>query len=379
MATQTTANAGAKAAPVALSPFRTGTQPTLSQDGYTASATLGTGQTILPVYSPSPNNEIRGIYLQTVCVASGNSATVAFNGDGPWNAFANILFSDSNQKPIVGPINGYQLMCINKFGGYQFNGDPRASAVYSVTTGSGGAGGSFTFVLYLPVEVNIRAFGALQNQSSDSTFTLQMTVATEGTIYSTSPTAAPTVTVTLYTSGWWKGNNAGASATPPAAGSTQYWTLGSYSSLNSAVQVQLSQGLGYPIRSFQFLNYDVSNSTRATGNTDFPTTTALIYKGTQYFNISKTIWQDMMSRAYGLTSTTADTANGLENGVFVVPWFMQDIDLKPGNELAMGFLNTNQGDSHQLAASFNGSSNLYFLCNYVAVPGSYQASVQGRV
>jgi hypothetical protein len=380
MATTPTSNSPAsKQAPVALAPFRAGTQPTLVSDGYSNSTALTTSTTVLPNYTPSPNNYLRGLYIQSVCTAVNTSSdTVAFNGDGPFIAYSTIVLADANQKPIVGPISGYELMIVNKFGGYQHLSDPRASAVYSVTTGSGTSGGSWTFVLYVPVEVNLRSFGALQNQSSDSTLSLQLTLNTESAVYSVSPATSATVVTTIYESGWWVGDVAGTSATPPASGTTQYWTLGSYSSLNGSVQAQLQQGLGYPIRNMTFLNYDVSNSTRATGNTDFPTTTQLLYRGTSYFNISKTLWQDMMSRAYGLTSATADTANGLENGVYVIPWFMQDVQAKPGNELALGYLNTNQGDSHQFIATFNGNSNLYFLCNYVAVVGGYSA-IQGKV
>jgi hypothetical protein len=375
----TNAPAGKAQQPVALAPFRVGTQPTLVNDGYSNSTATTTTTTVLPIYTPSPNNDIRGLYITSVCTGSnGGSSNTAFNGDMPFSAYSTIVFSDSNQKPIVGPLSGYELMIINKFGGYQHNGDPRASAIYSTTTGTGSAGGSWTFVLYIPVEVNIRGFGALQNQSSDSTFSLSLTLNTTANIYSTAPSASATVVTTISSAGWWKGSNSSASQTPPAANSTQYWTLGSYSSLNSSVQQQLSQGLGYPIRNMTFINYDVSNSTRATGETDFPTTTALIYKGTQYFNISKTLWQDYMSRAYGLSVTSFDAANGLENGVFVIPWFMQDLQLKPGNELAEGYLNTNQGDLHQFVATFNGNSNLYYLCNYVAVVGAL-GNVQGKV
>lgn len=372
-----TTQAPAKQAPVALAPFRAGTQPTLVNDGYSNATQLTTATQVLPVYTPSPNNQIRGLYITCTSAATGNSATVALQGDAPWIVYQSITFSDANQKPIVGPFNGYDLMIANKFGGYQYNSDPRASAIYSATTGSGSTAGSFTFVLYVPVEVNLRGFGALQNQSSDSTFTLSLTLNTGALVFSTTPTTLPTVTTVISAAGWWKGNNPGASSTPPAAGSTQYLTKGSYSSLNGSVQQQLSQGLGYPIRNMIFENYDVSNSTRATGNTDFPTTTQFLYKGTSYFNISKTLWQDLMSRAFGLTSTTADSANGLENGVFVIPWFFQDVSLHPGNELAQGYLNTNQGDLHQMIGTFNGNSNLYFLCNYVATVGAY-AQVQGR-
>jgi hypothetical protein len=130
---------------------------------------------------------------------------------------------DANEKPIVGPFDSYTLAMVSKFGGYQNLGDPRASAQFVATAGSGGSGGSFQFVLYIPVEINLRdGFGALQNQSSASTFQLKLTLAASTAIYTTAPTTLAAVQTTIYEDGWWKGNQAGVSATPrrPGARST---------------------------------------------------------------------------------------------------------------------------------------------------------------
>ena len=374
----TTTQSGQAQAPVALAPFRTGTQRTLSSDGYTNSTTPGGSAVDIPDYTPSPNNFLRGLWIQSQCTTSANAATVVFAGDGPFNVYSSITFQDANSKPIVGPFDGYTLMVVNKFGGYHNNPDPRASAIYSAVAGSGSTGGSFNFVLYVPVEVVSRGFGSLQNQSSDSTFTLKMTINTSANVYGTAPTTLAPVVTKVFEDGWWKGNVAGSSPTPPASGSTQYWTRGTYNALNGAQQVQISQGLGYPIRGLMFINYDVSANTRAAGQTDFPDPIQLVYKGTSYWNVSKNVWDDQMSRAFGYFQTTFDTANGLENGVFVHFNYMSDLDKAPGNEAGLGYLNTNQGDLHQLIGSFNGNSKLFVVANYVATVGSYQ-QIQGKI
>lgn len=166
---------------------------------------------------------------------------------------------------------------------------------------------------------------------------------------------------------------------PPQLGTTQYWTAGTYNALNGSQQVQLTQGLGYPVRNFLAVNYDVSNSTRATGDIDFPTATSFIFRGTTFWNVTKTIWKDQMSRQYGFYSTTADSANGLENGVYAL-WFDGDFGLQDGAELRNAYLPTQQGDQFQLVATFNGNSNLQWLANYVApIAGpSNLASIQAR-
>jgi hypothetical protein len=316
-------------------------------------------------------------------VTATNAATVVFAGDGPWIALQSIVFADANQKPILGPVSGYQLMVINKFGGYFNNGDPRANAVYSATAGSGATGGSFTFVLYVPLEIVQRdALGALQNKSASSAFQLLLTANTTAATFTTAPTNAGTMTVTILEDGWLQPKASDSvgnplAQAPPQLGTTQYWTYGSYNALNGSQQVQLTQGLGYPVRNFVAINYDVTNVTRATGDTDFPTATTFIFRGTTFFNVTKTLWKHQMSALYGFNSSTADASWGLENGVYVLP-FCQDFDLSPGSELRNGYLPTQQGDQYQLVATFNGNSNLQWLANYVApIAGpSNTASIQ---
>lgn len=352
-------------------PFRAGTIRTLVQDGYQQAVTLGASTQTMPQYSPTPNAYLRGLWLQTVCASTGNTASVGLNGDAPWIVFQSIVFADANQKPIVGPLNGYQLMVVNKYGGYQYNDDPRASAVYSVPPLSGTTGGSFTFVLYVPLEVDSRdTLGSLQNKSASSAFQLLLTVNTEAAVYSVNPSSAPSVTVTIHEDGYLQPKPADSvgnplAQSPPQLGSTQYWTVGTYNALNGSQQVQLTQGLGYPIRLFAAINYDVSNSTRATGDTDWPTATQFIFRGTTFWNVTKTMWKDQMARLMGFTSTTADSANGLENGVYSLN-FNNDFGLQDGDELRNAYLATQQGDQFQMVATFNGNSNLQWVANYVA-------------
>lgn len=355
-----------------LAPFRSGTQRTLSSDGYVNTCQPGASTTDQPDYTPSPNNQLSGIWITAAATASGNSATVAFAGDGPLNFFSSVTFQDSNEKPVVGPFDSYVLAVVNKFGGYQSNGDPRASSQYLATTGSGGSGGSFQVTWYVPIQaINRDGLGSLQNQSSASTFTLKLTVNTSAAIYSTAPTTVPTATIKVYEDGWWKGNKAGASTTPPKAGTTQYWTRGSYNALSGSEQFQISQGLGYPIRMYLLIDYNTSSSpsTRANGDADFPDPFQWIFKGTSFWNVSKLMWKDQMSRWYGLTSTTADTSGGLENGVYVMP-FNMSFEKSPGAELPFAYLSTNQGDYNQVVGSWTNTDKLYVVANYMAFVGA---------
>jgi hypothetical protein len=358
------------------------------QDGYQVTETLNTGTQVLTQYAPTPNAYLRGLWIQCAGTVSSNTAAVTYAGDGPWNVFSTISFADANQKPIVGPLSGYQLMVVNKYGGYQFNGDPRASAAYVAVTSTGSTGGSFEFVLYVPLEVDSRdSLGSLQNKSSSSAFQLALTYNSYTNVYNQGPmasgaTVGTTVTTNIQEDGYLQPKSTDATGnplaqTPPQLGSTQYWTFGNYNSLNGSQQIQLTQGLGYPIRNFVALNYDVSANNRATGDTDWPTSTQFIFRGTTFFNCLKNLWKDQMSRQYGFTSTTADAANGLENGVYTLP-FDNDFGLQAGAELRNAYLSTQQGDQFQLVGTFNGNSNLAWAANYVAPVAGPQnvASIQ---
>lgn len=358
-------------APVVSRPFRAGTFRTFVQDGYQQSVTMSAATQTLPQYSPTPNAYIRGLWLQLVMVTASNAATVAFQPDAPPIVLQSVVFADANQKPIVGPLNGYQLLVVNKFGGYQFQDDPRASVVFNATAGGGGTGGSFTIILYVPLEVVARdTLGALQNKSASSAFQLLLTVNTIAATYSTAPTNPGVLTCTILEDGWVQPKGTDSSGNPlqgapPQLGTTQYWTVGTYNGLNGSQQIQLTQGLGYPVRMFAAINYDVGNGTRATGDTDFPSATSMIFRGTTYWNSTKTAWKDQIGRQYGFQGVTADAANGIENGVYVLP-FNNDFGLQDGAELRTGYLPTQQGDQHQLVASFNGNSNMQWIANYVA-------------
>lgn len=368
----------------AAAPFRCGTQNTTNLDGYTQTITLGT-TTSLPNYNPSVNSYLRGVWVNAAATASANAATVAFAGDGPFSVFSQVAFLDTQQRPII-QVTGYQLAGImNKFGGYFVNGDPRADSTYLAITGSGASGGSFNFTVWVPLEINNRTgVGAALNKNSSQTYTLQLTPATAASaVYSTAPTTVPVVTVNVYEDGWWQPQAADVSGSPssgaPVAPNTwSYWLQSSYTALNGAVQEQLTTGLGNSLRMVAFNSYDTSNTTRATGETDFPTTVQLIYKGTNLKNWPKTLWKSLMSKNYGLTSATADSANGPENGVYVLWQFMQDFGMRPGDGMNFSLLNTDQGDQFQFLGTFNASATMYELVNYIATVGNPSVLRQQR-
>jgi hypothetical protein len=350
--------------------FRAGTQPTVFSTGFTFTNALTTSTQQLQQIQIPANNIVRCLYLEVSgVVPSSNSATVAFQADAPLNVFNSINFADAAGNSIVGTFDSYKLAMAMKYGAYSTNADPRASAVYSAVTGSGATGGNFNMVFRVPVEIRNRdSVGSLQNQTSNSPLTLQLTLNSSSAIYSTAPTALPNVTVTLRLGGYWKGDNANAASTPKAFGTTQYWNMVTAGNgLNGAQQFTLPpNGIGEVNRNWVFLNYATAGARSAA---DFPDPLEIDIRGNRFVQYSQNLWKDEMSRDYGYYATTLDSANGLDTGVFAIP-FTKDFTNEPGNENGNGYLMTNIGDSIQLLGSWAASSTLYWLNNYIAVAGS---------
>jgi hypothetical protein len=369
MTTQTPANK----APV-LAPFRAGTQPTYKPAGWSQTNTLTTTAIELPDYQVGPTNLLRGIEIEVTGTAAGNSATVVFNPDMPLGVLSTVNFQDSGGNSIVGSFDSYSVAMIMKYGGYApgTSGDPRNSVVYTATAGSGGSGGSFSFVLRIPIEfIQRTGAGSLVNQTTQSPLVLSLTLTTEALVYSTAPTAAPSVLVSVDLLGYWKGSNAAANPAPKIAGSTQYWNRSNLGGgpVNGATDTYAPQiGIGNPIRTFLWFNY-IAGGARST--TDWPSPLTVNYKGNLLFNMSKNQWQNQMSRWFGLTGSTADTGPGLDTGVFCFP-FATDFGKDVGSELMLSYLNTEVGDAIEFLGTWGASCNVYHMVNYLGVNGVLQ-------
>jgi hypothetical protein len=381
--------ANAKQAPPAPLPFRVGAQPEDNVDLTLAAVTLTTATQPLTTYHPSAESFLRGVWISVTGTTATNAATVVFQGDAPFVAIQSISFTDVQQRFITGPLSGYDLHVINKFGGYMFVNDPRADVTYVATAGVGaGLGGSFTFNLYLPLEFDCRTgMGSLVNKSTASTFSVNVTLNTLASVYSTLPTNPPSVAVTFSQEAYLQPAGADAqgnplSQSPQAIGSTQYWSRSVVGgagalSLGGFQNIQLQGGLGFPIRTIALEVYDASNSTRATGDTDFPSPLLLTYKGVQLFNRVKSLWKTKMGRWYGLTSATADTALGVENGIYVQPFNLDNTNQPGSAMLGNGMLQTNTGTVLAISGSMVASATIYELCNWIVPangnPGSIRA------
>jgi hypothetical protein len=379
-------DAGTNAAPVAATAFRQQTQPTIKRPGTVLSTPLGANPVPLSDVQIPPTTLLRCMYLEVTIASSGNSAAVAFSADMPLGVFSSVNFHDAQGTPIVGSFDSFTLAMAQKYFGFVNNSDVTTSAVYSVTTGSGATAGSATMVFRIPVEIVSRTgVGSQINTDTQSPLVLSLTVAAESAIYSTAPTAAPTVSVVVSYGGYWnQSGDPNSFATPTAVGTLNYINWTNYPALNGQTQFQLGNvGLGNSIANLMFINRATAGLARS--DADFANPLQVAYRGNVLGSWSQLLWKHLMSEAYDFTNATLDAGLGavaasttpsLNQGVYNLP-FNADFTSEPGNSLFYGLLNTAVGDSIELTGSWPVSSTLYEIVNFLAVAGPVSA-IQGH-
>lgn len=378
---KTAPSKNAKQQQPARRPFRAGVQ-SMEDPQYDNTYVLTASTHDMPDYTLNGDGFLRKVVVLIEAVTSANAATVSFAQNGPFTVIDTIQFLDTAGRAVFGPFDGYTCMIICKFGGYYNQNDPRADVVYTATTGAGGTGGSFTFVLTIPLEIAQRdGLGSLVNKNTAVPFRVKIRLAASATAYGTAPTTPPSVRVRMVQDNWWQPETADPkghplSQNPPAINSTQFWASNNYQLNSGSIPgQQLSTGLGYPFRNLLLMLVDNTGS-RSQGNSDWPDPVTFTVEKNQLFQRSTKLWQSRIGKAYDLLIGTADTARCLENGVFPI-WFNDDFGFQPGDELRNGYLITRGGQNMLFTGTIGGSGahTLYTIVNWVAAANGDPASL----
>lgn len=404
--------APAKAAAAMVRPFRAGVQQ-VDEVPYdqTLSATTST-QDFLNYQLPS-TGFLNSVWLWITATESGNSATtVNFANEGPFNVIDTVQFVDTNNQPILGPMTGWDLKVVDKWGGYAFQDDPQASNVFAVMTGASGTytvtwgsnaqtatsgtgnplaaapvvgnSGSFQFFLRIPLELVPRdGLGSLPNKSASTPFQVKVRLAAASTPYATAPNGTLSVRLRMIAESYWEPASTDAqgnplSPQPPAVDTTQYWQKSNYSANAGQFNQQLTSSTGFPIRDMLFYLEDSSNS-RFQGELDWPDPVTLQLEANILLQRNKALWQHFVSGWYDYATAMAtaaattgppEPAHAKEAGLYPVP-FNNDFGAKPGWEMRRGYLPTTDGMRLQFRGTIGGSGqhNLYVLTNFVAPGG----------
>lgn len=356
-------------------PFPVGVFDQEVQSSYDQTVTATTATVQFPDVQIEPDGWARGWWFDFDMKVSANTATVVFAADAPFNAIDTVLLKGTNVPQTFGPFGGYDWENINKFGAYQPIGDPRNDQTYSTTTGTVATGGNAHWTLYLPLEVSVHdALGDLQNQSDNSVYRVAVTHAALATIYTTAPSGTVTTELKVTQDSYSEPVAALALSGrpimdgPPLPGTRQCWQQESDGSVPGAsYTTKITNGIGFAYRMI-LLKFLRAGTSRANGESDFPDPLELWLGGTRIKRYHQNIWKTKTGRLYALISTTADAANGPENGVRVIP-FNRDVGLEPGNEARRKYLRTQDGNVFKTVGTWGHAGTLYTTSNYVIPRG----------
>lgn len=381
---QAPAKPGATGAPaVQMRPFRVGVQY-IDDEIFDRNVTLNGGTQQLDQYGIPSTGYLDDVYLivQNVVTAT---ATASGQGAGlenaPFSVIDTFTFTDTNSSEIVGPIDGWDLAMISKWGGYCFNDDPRANAdlfqAPTSATASGSANGSFAFVLRVPIELVPRdALGTQPNKSNSTPFKIKITVASIAAIYTSSATQGGACRFRMMPKSYWEptatdGSGNPVAPQPPGVNTTQYWNKTPYQGLTGNFSLDLTNSVGFPVRNLMFVaTTQEAIPSRAHGETDWASPTRLQVQSNTTIDRVKEIWKKQITEDYGYT-VAGDGAGQKDNGLYIET-YCRDFAHKPGWETRRGYFRTTDGMRLKLkgtlgSSGYNGAHQINVYTNYVGV------------
>jgi hypothetical protein len=320
---------------------------------------------------------VRGVYA-LVTLSGGVGTGVVAKEDAPWSVFQSLQISDVNGAFLYGPMDGYGAYLTHKFGGYFDVGDPKTLPAYSAV---GASGGNAQFIFRVPVEIRGRdGLGCLPNVNASNTYKFTGLLAPSSAVYATAPgTTLPSVRIRLYLDAWALPDatdlNGNAQAqTPPALGTTQFWTRQIFNLPAGPMSIRSSR-VGNLNRNWIFVLRDQTTGLRVTTvtNATFPDPFDQDYDTKLLKRQGVILWQSEMVRKFGLIGTGPEQANGLDNGVFVED-FTHDLTGHACDEIGDLWLDTQSSTRIDFIGNIGASSTLMLYVNDFAPVGSVYAS-----
>lgn len=362
-------------------PFVAGTRR-VDKASYDESKALTASTQDLRTYECDPNGFLGGAYILAEATGGTSTAALTIHANAPFLVYDTITFNDTNNKPIVGPMTGYDLYVCNKYGGYAFSDDAKESPVYAApVTASGNGSGNFTFVLRLPVEIVHRdAMGVLPNKSASATFDITIRLSALTTILGAGQTGL-TVRTRIQQYGWMDPNSADlkgnpVNQNPPGVQTTQYWAKQTYTMASGSFNTRLT-GIDSLVRNIVFMLED--DGVRGTqSDSDFADPFTMQYETVLPIQRIKAIWRHMIGENFGYKNAV-ETAGGRDYGVYPEP-YNNDFGLKPGAETRLGYLPATSATTFNISGSWgsSGTKVLTVLLNKVVPANGDPMVLTGR-
>ena len=374
-------NGGKGDAPIALKPFRVGVQE-VDEEVYDEQRQLGASVITLPQYNVPSTAFLNALYIWIELTGDNTDAVVDFAPNGVARTIETIQITDTGGNEIIGPVTGWDIQTIAKWGGYLFNDDPRANSdVFFETTGAGATAGSARMILRVPLLIVGRdALGSLPNKSSSTPFKVKIKLAALSEIFTVAPNDTGVVArIRIMPDSYWEPTDTDGSGNqvaqyPPAVNTTQYWNVTPYEVNAGNFTQLLNNSVGFPVRNLGFvLDQD---EVRADGETDWPEIFYLQLQSNLIIQRYNHIWQKKMAEWYDY-GPVGEGAGQRDYGLYWQP-YCADFVHKPGWENRRGYLKTVDGMRMNAKGNIGGSGShtLTVLTNFIGIgAGSSLAAV----
>jgi len=310
---------------------------------------LALGQQQSAIEIPAAGGFLRYIDVEITGTTAGNAAAVAFQADAPLNALSFIEFLPPSGDPPIVPHTSYQIALWNKYGAFSNRppfADVKSMPGFLATAGAGATGGSFYFKIRIPFELDpVSGFGCITNSAANKSYLLNLTITTSAALYSTAPTAAPTVRCVGWMYYWDEPQSQTRQGTQQVPGPLG---LGSFSQLRldtapitAGDKYIKVNNTGPVMRALGFVLRTAAGARIAnTAVTDIPQLWDFIFNTRDRWLISDTVLMQDMATLYGYglgyagtsvltTFPTVDGAQALDNGVRFFPYFQERGQITP--------------------------------------------------
>lgn len=277
---------------------------------------------VTPIQVPAVGY-LNGLLLEVTATSTGGT-TPALLADGPFNVIQSINFRNAAGVNLIAPVTGYQLYLMNKYGGQVNPGfgpyaDPKFGLQYSapanITTVP------VHFFLWVPLGIDAsEAYGAIPALASNANYQVEMILAAQSSF----STSTPTTVVAIRADAFYydlpaatDANGVGQATNPVGNGTTSIWQL-EQPTVAPGTQLVQSFNVGNVIRNHIFT---LRNSSGARIDTNgWPNLFEEYLDNQPRFSFTKNAFENLMSRWFGLGAATKDIANGLDTGVYVIPY-----------------------------------------------------------